>query len=503
MAESSPLPSSRWPRTIIDNGLVLLVVAAMVPLGWFVEDTRYVDSYYIDVIQKIGLAITLAVSLQLINGISGQFSLGHAGFMAVGAYLGGYATLAFTGTTNANHDTVYFQKPFAAAGFFACLLMCGVICAAALYAVFWMIRMARKAHHSIPPLLLLVVAAWFLVDFSKAYGRDPMPAYFVWSKATSLVGDLFSWSIGLTERVAPKLDGLLPSWTVAQASLLVALVGGGACAGAVGFVVGLPTLRLRGDYLAIATLGFAAIIGVVIYNTPALGGALGLQGRTYSETVEQDVRTPDGESVTVDVPVRAITPWIFGAAVVTTVVVVRLARSPKGRAIVAVREDEIAAAATGIDVTHHKVLAFVIGAFFAGVAGSLFAHQQGFITTGQFELMKSVELVVIVTIGGLGSVTGAIVAAVVLTWLPEFLRDPASWIALVARPWGVTSARDLNLPQWLVISLAKVGEFRLVIYALLLIVVMIARSNMPAIKGWWQHVRRRRTSGPAAPPVTT
>src|SRR5690606_26084008 len=155
----------------------------------------------------------------------------------------------------------------------------------------------------------------------------------------------------------------------------------------------------------------------VIYNTQALGGATGLQVPTYFALNDDDV------------PIRFISPWIFGAAIITIAAVWRLARSPKGRAIVAVREDEIAAAAPGIDVTHHKVLAFVVGAFFAGVAGSLFAHRDGYINTGSFEFIDSVELVVIVTIGGLGSIPGAIIAAIVLTWLPEFLRDPAGWIA--------------------------------------------------------------------------
>jgi ABC-type branched-subunit amino acid transport system permease subunit len=476
---------SRWPRTILDNGMVLIILAAVIPLGWLVENEKYVDSYYVDVIQKIGIAITLAVSLQLINGISGQFSLGHAGFMAVGAFLGGYATLEFSGVTNADDETIYFLKPFATAGFFVALMTCAAVCAGVVYGLYWLVRLSRRLLPSLGTWLPIVMAVWFVVDFSRAFERDHVPWYFVWTHAIHWLGELFTWLINLSQSVSPSLDGRVPASWKTPLALVVSLVGSGICAGAVGFIVGLPTLRLRGDYLAIATLGFAEIIRVIIYNTQALGGALGLQAPTYSEV------TDDG------VPIRAITPWIFAIAVLTTVAVLRLARSPKGRAIVAVREDEIAAAATGIDVTHHKVLAFVVGAFFAGVAGGLFTHRYGYINTGSFELVKSIELVVIVTIGGLGSIGGAIVAAIVLTWLPEFLRDPANWIALAARPWGVKSASDLNLPPELLKALAMVGEYRLVIYALLLIVVMILRSN----KIQWRIRWPRKRTPTVLPPV--
>ncbi len=475
-------------RALVDNGLVLLLIAVMIPLGRMIDNEEYVDPYRANVILKIGIAITLAVSLQLINGISGQFSLGHAGFMAVGAYLGGYATLTFTGVTNTDGDTTYFLRPFAAMGFFICLMVCALLFAGVIYGLFAAIRSSRRLHSSLPGLALLALAVWFVWDIKRAFLLEEVPVWLIWSKSIGWLGDLFNWLIGVSERVSPRLDGLLPSSWLAPLSFAMSLLGGGLFAGFVGFIVGLPTLRLKGDYLAIATLGFAAIIGVVIFNTQALGGATGLQVPTYLALNEDDE------------PIRFIAPWIFGAAVVTIAAVWRLARSPKGRAIIAVREDEIAAAATGIDVTHHKVLAFVIGAFFAGVAGSLFAHRDGYITTGSFDLIRSIELVIIVTIGGLGSITGAIIAAIVLTWLPEFLRDPASWIALAARPLGVTSADDLQLQPWLVDTFAVVGDYRLVIYALLLILVMIVRAQRG--RSWWPARSTPRVRPTSTPPST-
>ncbi|HEV7301709.1 MAG TPA: branched-chain amino acid ABC transporter permease [Tepidisphaeraceae bacterium] len=490
MTDTLPLSRSSIPRplrTMLDNGLLLVLIVVAVLVGRLVDNEELVDPYRANVILRIGITIVLAVSLQLINGISGQFSLGHAGFMAVGAYLGGYATLAYGAATNADDETIDFQRPAAMAGFFACLILCAVVAAAVLYGLFALIRLSRRLHGSLPPLLLLAALAWLVWDISKAYPLETVPAYLVWSRGFAGLNGLFSWMIEAMQSPTGRIDGLLPTAAREPLAMFMSLLGGGVCAAMVGFIVGLPTLRLRGDYLAIATLGFAAIINVVIFNTQALGGAIGLQVPTYFAMNDDDV------------PIRFIAPWVFAAVIITTAVVWRLARSPKGRAIVAVREDEIAAAATGIDVTHHKVLAFVVGSFFAGVAGALFAHLYGYINTGSFELVRSIELVIIVTIGGLGSIPGAIIAAIVLTWLPEFLRDPTSWLALFARPFGVASADELNLSPWLTDRLAQVGDYRLVIYALLLILIMIARAKT-GNRNW---LPRRRPRPAAAAPVAT
>jgi len=204
----------------------------------------------------------------------------------------------------------------------------------------------------------------------------------------------------------------------------------------------LPTLRLRGDYLAIATLGFGEIIRVAIVNSSALGGATGLQLSTYWTK-------PDPDS---QIAGFYISPWIYGTVLLTMLLIHRLKNSPKGRALAAVREDEIAAAAIGIDTTRYKVMAFIIGAFFAGVAGALYAHFMGYLNTSSpssFGFIQSIEIVVMVTLGGLGSIWGAAIAAALLTLLPALLDNISPAIA----------------------------EYRMVIYSLLLIGLMLLRST--------------------------
>jgi branched-chain amino acid transport system permease protein len=199
----------------------------------------------------------------------------------------------------------------------------------------------------------------------------------------------------------------------------------------VGLIVGLPTLRLRGDYLAIATLGLGEIIRIGIQNSRPLGGALGLT----------------------NIPRYTTFAWLYSFALLTVLIVWRIAYSARGRLIMAVREDEIASAAIGINTTRQKVTAFIIGAFFGGVAGALFALYERSITPSYFNFQKSIEIVVMVTLGGLGSISGAIVAAIVLTLLPEVLRPIADYrmiiyslllvLMMLLRPQGLLGGREL------------------------------------------------------------
>ena len=295
-------------RSVRLNAPILLIIALLWPASWAL--TRWLNPYYLQIVLYIGINVILAVSLNLINGITGQFSLGHAGFMAIGAY----------------------------------------VCAFC----------------------------------SMSYGQAS-PALF----------------------------------------LPVALLAGGAAAAAAGLIVGIPTLRLRGDYLAIATLGFGEIIRVVILNTDAVGGARGLFG----------------------IPILAGFASVYLSAVLCVAMLWRLVHSPGGRAFTAIRDDEIAAAAMGIDTTRHKIAAFTIGAVWAGIAGGLFAHSIGYIHTNSFTFLRSVEIVVMVVLGGLGSISGAVLAAIVLTVLPELLRFGA--------------------------------EYRMVIYSFLLIAVMLRKRRIP------------------------
>jgi len=283
-----------------------LALSFLVSLG-----AHHINSYWLFIAYDIAINIILAVSLNLINGYTGQFSLGHAGFMAVGAYTAAVITNQF--------------------------------------------------------------------------------------------GELNLFFSG--------------------AVFLSALIAGGLLAAVAGLLVGIPTLRLRGDYLAIVTLGFGEIIRVIFQNMEKVGGARGLSvAHSWTNFF-----------------------WAFGFAAVTVYVVTALVHSTYGRGFIAVRDDEVAASAMGINPTKYKVTAFVIGAFFAGIAGGLYAHSKQFITPGGFNFMQSISIVVMVILGGMGNTVGVIIAAVLLTLLPEFLRP--------------------------------VAEYRMIIYSLLLIILMLTRPQ--------------------------
>jgi branched-chain amino acid transport system permease protein len=212
---------------------------------------------------------------------------------------------------------------------------------------------------------------------------------------------------------------------------LVALLAGGAMGA--GLLVGAPSLRLKGDYLAIVTLGFGQIIFVIFRNIEPLGGALGLNG----------------------IPAYTNLFWAFGAAAVTVYVITAMVNSTYGRGFLATHDDEIAAEAMGINTTRCKIVAFVIGAFFAGIAGGLYGHFELSISPRGFDFNKSVEIVVMVIVGGMGNTLGVILAAILLTLLPEGLRMLS----------GVSP------------SLHWISESRLLLYSLLLISLMLLRPQ--------------------------
>jgi branched-chain amino acid transport system permease protein len=209
----------------------------------------------------------------------------------------------------------------------------------------------------------------------------------------------------------------------ANVELPLAVALGGLTAAVFGVLIGLPALRLRGDYLAILTLGFGEIIRVIILNLKFTGGAYGLKGIGRRTTVT----------------------WVYIFVAVTLFVLNTLIKSRHGRAILSIREDEIAAEASGIPTTYYKVLAFSVSAAFAGVAGGLYAHHLSILDPSSFGFMKSAEILVIVVLGGLGSLFGSVVSAAALTILPELLRGFA--------------------------------EYRMVIYSLLLVTVMIFKPS--------------------------
>ena len=361
-----------------------------------------------------GINIVLAVSLNVVNGYAGQFSIGHAGFMSLGGYLG----------------------------------------AALIYYATYKI--------------------WGDFDFHGGWLSYDGPA-----------------------RGTPTLPIGSGEWL-----FLGGCVFGGLVAAAAGWLVGLPSLRLKGDYLAIVTLGFGEIVRVVLQGTDAQIGPYAL---STAETAKLDdtwlpalLGKLGGAKSMSGLPTYATTFWVFVWVAVTLTVAVRLKYSAYGRALLSIREDEVAARSVGVDVTKYNVRAFMLSAFFAGVAGVLTASNVGQIKAGDLGFQRSFEIIIMVVLGGLGSVSGAVVAAVLLTVLPEVLRAPPSlfpWclvvvavvavvVALRARRKvrgllilaGACAAYELVRAgaAWLKIDLA---QFRMVFYALALVGLMILRPQ--------------------------
>jgi len=295
----------------VHKSIIFLASAVTVSFLAMLFENR-LNPYYYQIAIYVGINIILASSLNLINGFAGQFSLGHAGFMAVGAYTSAVITTEL-----------------------------------------------QIAGNSI------------------------------------LYAPIFA----------------------------LALLSGGVVAAIFGLIVGIPSLRLKGDYLAITTLGFGEIIRVIVQNLDFLGGARGFTG----------------------IPKISNFFWVFSITAVLIFLIRNLINSTYGKAFLAVRDDEIAAEAVGISSTRVKVIAFVTGAFFAGMAGALYANFVTYINPAQFSFLKSFEIVVMVIIGGMGSILGVILSAILLTILPEALRS--------------------------------VAQYRMVIYSLLLIVIMITRPR--------------------------
>lgn len=181
----------------------------------------------------------------------------------------------------------------------------------------------------------------------------------------------------------------------------IAIFLSGITAALAGILIGIPTLRLKGDYLAIATLGFGEIIKIAALNIDYIGGAIGFN----------------------DIPHYTNWTWTFWVTVITIIIIRNFLNSYKGRACIAIREDEIAAEAMGVNLTYYKILAFAIGAFFAGCAGSLYANYFYFIKPDTFNFMKSIDILVIVVFGGMGSITGSIVGAIALSIISLLLQS--------------------------------------------------------------------------------
>jgi branched-chain amino acid transport system permease protein len=304
----------------------------------------------------VGIAIVLAVSLNIVNGFGGQFSLGHAGFMLVGGYTS--AAIVYYGSIK-------------------------------------------------------------------------------WLGAT-VPSELIGGFLGSGELL-----------------LAVSCLAGGVAAAVLGAIVGLPSLRLRGDYLAIVTLGFGEIVRVYFEQTDRMVPVKDVPDQSMWSLMD-NLGGAGGFKLNpkyID-PVNPFWVWVFAMLVV--IVAYRLKRSSKGRHLLAVRENEIAAEAMGVQATRVKVSAFVMAAFFAGVGGGLFAHELGnTLNPGDLGFQKSIDYVIMVVLGGMGSITGAIAAAILLTVLPELFRE--------------------------------FSEYRMVVYSMALILMMILRpQGLFGIKELWE-----------------
>lgn len=288
-------------RNIITFVLILLFYAAVQAL----ISTGIINSFYEITLATICINIILAVSLNLVTGFTGQFSLGHAGFMSIGAYVGAIINMNMNSTS----------------GF------------------------------------------------------------------------------------------------------VIGIFAGAVAAAIVGILIGIPTLRLKGDYLAIATLGMAEIIRVIFLNMEITNGAAGLNG----------------------IPRYTNWLWLFIFTTGTIILINNFIKSSQGRACISIREDEIAAESMGINTTKYKVMAFALGALFAGIAGALYSSYFYFIKPTLFSFQKSIDILVIVVLGGMGSITGTVIAAIILALITTALQ--------------------------------KYAELRMIIYAILLVAIMIFRPQ--------------------------
>jgi branched-chain amino acid transport system permease protein len=327
---------------LVRVGVATAIVAAIYGIGAGVE------AGLIEYVQRIvliaGINIILAVGLNLINGTTGQFSIGHAGFMAVGAY-----ATAFSGV-----------------------------------------------------------------------------------------------------KLAPHVNAALGAGAVSNAVIFnVALLVGALGAGITGLAVGIPSLRLKGDYLAIVTLGFGEMIRILFNNAKSLGAATGYFGDD-----------PAG------LPPYTNFFWVYVWVVIIVTIIRNITFSQSGRSLIAIREDEIAAEAMATPTTRLKVTAFTISAATAGIAGGLFAHMQSGIRPEDFKFEKSIDMIVMIIIGGLGSITGAIIGGIFLAVTLELMRD--------------------------------FQEYRMVLYALLLVIIMIVRpQGLLGMREFSFSLFKKKTAAPA------
>ena len=249
------------------------------------------------------------------------------------------------------------------------------------------------------------------------------------------------------------LEPLVWPFTVMHTPFIIALLLSGLIAALAALLIGLPVLRLKGDYLGIATLGFAEIIRIIANNIPQVtNGALGIKG----------------------IPEFTNLWWTVGVAIFTIYIIKGLIKSSYGRALMAIRENEIAAEVIGVNLTYHKVMSFVVSAFFAGVAGGLFACLLTTIDPKAFMFIMTFNILIVVVLGGLGSITGTVIAAFLFNIFLEYLRPIES---------------GFNIGS---IVIPKIPGLRMVAFSVLLLIVILYKQNglMGGIEFSWNGVSR-------------
>lgn len=312
--------------------IIIVLIGALMVSGFLLYANLRFDAYVLRILNLIAIYMSAALGLSLINGFTGQFSLGIAGFMAIGAYSASLLTLPV-----ATKEMTFF-----------------------IYPLIWPFNSIE-----LPFIFGLIFAAIMTAIFS--------------------------------------------------------------------FLIGFPVLRLRGDYLAIATLGFSEVIRVVSTNTLSItNGALGLRG----------------------IPPHTNLWWSFGFAAFALFIIWRLVNSSYGRALKAIRDDETAAEAMGIGLFKHKLMAFVIGSTLAGVAGAFLAHLLTAIDPAMFRFFLTFNVLLMIVLGGMGSITGAILGAGIVTFLFEFLRylDSPMQLGFITIP-GVPGLRMVFFSTLLIIMI--------------------------------------------------